>query len=365
MQVYSKKGERTSCHYSRVKMTSSYILCLSFLLLCAPFSDSKRGGGFKTSSKSHQSKSNTGNKKKDTSPQERYPKQPVHKNNPPQFGGGGYPRQQYPGGRFGGSYGSYPGVQINPKNKVLSPHYSGSFGYGGYGTQGGSPFYNQVRGMTPDARSRGFGRKAAMAAAGGAVAGMALGYGLGRFPPPHFQVRNRQEEYHYNHYMHRKSKERSSDTKHNDREHFRTPQQDYSRYMDSCMKRNDLFPAEKPKAAVTNQTAVKMTDRNAVEVSSSSSPGTPPPLNPQASLAPKSAQPINSAEEDADTVSIMEIGYPALIQQVKARRCLELYMTLESAGGSTALSTRFQAVSAVLLAVMLAAVNSKALKLLP
>ncbi|KAF6730058.1 hypothetical protein FQA47_011990 [Oryzias melastigma] len=349
-----------------MKLTSSYILCLSVLLLYAQFSDSKRGGGgggFKISSKSHHSKSNTGYKKKDTRPQEKYPKQPVYNNNPPQFGGGGYPRQQYPGGRFGGSYGSYPSIQINPKNKILSPHYTGSFGYGGYMTQGSSPFYNQVRGMSPDARSRGFGRKAAMAAAGGTMAGMALGYGLGRFPPPHFQVRNRQEEYHYNHYMHRKSKERSSDSKHNDKDHFRTPQQDYSRYMDSCMKRNDLFPAEKPKPAVTNQTAVKMTNRSAVE--SSSSPGSPPPLNPQANLAPKSVQPINSAEEDADTVSIMEIGYPALIQQVKARRCLEMYMSLESAGGSTALGTRVQAVSAVLLAMMLAAVNSKALKLLP
>lgn len=31
-------------------------------------------------------------------------------------------------------------------------------------------------------------------------------------------------------------------------------------------------------------------------------------------------------KDDDDTVSIMEIGYPALIEQIKARRCVELYM---------------------------------------
>uniref|UniRef100_A0A3P9LT07 Prion protein, related sequence 3 n=1 Tax=Oryzias latipes TaxID=8090 RepID=A0A3P9LT07_ORYLA len=353
------------CSRAKMKLTSSYILCLSLLLFHAPFSQPKRGGGRGRGgfgSKSHSSKSNTGYKRKGAGTQEKYSHQPVH-HNPPQMGGRGYPKQQYPGGRFEGSYGSYPRIQINPENKIRSPHYSGSFGYRGYDTQDRSPFSQQVRGMTPDARSRGFGRKAVMAAAGGAVAGMALGYGLGRFPSPHFQLRNRQEEYYYNHYNHRKSKERPSDTKHHNREQFRPPPQDYSRYMDLCMERSDLFPAEKPKpavaASVTGQTAnKKKTNMSAVEGSSSSFPVTPPLSNPQqASLAPDSSAPINSAEDDADTVSIMEIGYPALIQQVKGRRCLEMYMSLESGGGATALSSRFQGVSAVLLAMILTALK--------
>ena len=31
-------------------------------------------------------------------------------------------------------------------------------------------------------------------------------------------------------------------------------------------------------------------------------------------------------DDDEDTVSIVEIGYPMLIEQLKAHRCLELYM---------------------------------------
>ena len=34
----------------------------------------------------------------------------------------------------------------------------------------------------------------------------------------------------------------------------------------------------------------------------------------------------SKADKDDDTVSIEEIGYPALIDQVKSRRCLEEYM---------------------------------------
>lgn len=31
-------------------------------------------------------------------------------------------------------------------------------------------------------------------------------------------------------------------------------------------------------------------------------------------------------DDDEDTVNISEIGYPELIEQMKARRCVELYM---------------------------------------
>ncbi|GLD54210.1 prion protein b isoform X1 [Lates japonicus] len=41
---------------------------------------------------------------------------------------------------------------------------------------------------------------------------------------------------------------------------------------------------------------------------------------------PPASQAVTKADDDDDTVSIVEIGYPALIEQVKVRRCLELYM---------------------------------------
>ena len=59
-------------------------------------------------------------------------------------------------------------------------------------------------GYNPSVRSQGFGRQAMMAAGAGAVAGMALGYGLGSFPRPHFNFHSPQEEYYYNNYMYRR-----------------------------------------------------------------------------------------------------------------------------------------------------------------
>uniref|UniRef100_A0AAY4AMV0 Prion protein n=1 Tax=Denticeps clupeoides TaxID=299321 RepID=A0AAY4AMV0_9TELE len=193
--------------------------------------------------------------------------------NPPRggtnYGYPGYgrnPGQQYPGGGYnpgypaggqgwgqaggyGGGYGGgYP--NWNPNNKVLSPHYGGGFGHGGYGQMGGSPFSNHVKNMgyAPSVKSKGFAKKAMLAAGVGAVAGMAVGYGLGRIPRPHFSFRNPQEEYYYNNYMYQRHGSGSTTNNEGGQEYkFNPPPksdksfQSYEKYMDSCMKRSDLL----------------------------------------------------------------------------------------------------------------------------
>ncbi|XP_070759914.1 uncharacterized protein [Enoplosus armatus] len=318
-----------------------------------------------------------------------YPQQPGRPGGYPNQGGypqqpgrpGGYPNQggypQQPGGGYGsyggygshggyggyGSYGGYPGgyMNYNPNNKILSPHYGGSFGYGGHGVGGGSPFSHSVQamGVYPKDNSRGFGRSAVMAAAGGAMAGMALGYGLGRFPRPPFQFHNPQEEYYYNHYMYRKYGAQSTDTNDYSRDYrYSQPPETYDSYMDSCLKRKDLLPAEnrkpnnKPAAtittAITTTTTTSVTtittaapdtgtgsnaiksNSTAAENPSTSAPSTTRPLNESAANpAPPASQVLRktaTANDDDDTVSIVEIGYPALINQLKVRRCVGLYM---------------------------------------
>uniref|UniRef100_A0A087XZD2 Prion protein, related sequence 3 n=1 Tax=Poecilia formosa TaxID=48698 RepID=A0A087XZD2_POEFO len=253
-----------------------------------------------------------------------HPKQPKQSNQ----GGypGGYPRQQsgsyynpYPG--MGSPYSNrgYPGgyINANPNNKILSPRYGGSFGYGGYGSRGGSPFSQSVQGMGlfPNSKSKGFGRSAVMAAGGGAVVGMALGYGLGRFPRPDFQFHNPQQEYYYNHYMHRKYGTRSTDTNDYSRDYsFKTPSGSYDNFMDDCVKRIDLSAeSQKPPSKPISRTPSEASSPLTNNTTNATTPASPSPQE-------------SSSAEDDDTVSIVEIGYPALIEQLKARKCLERYM---------------------------------------
>lgn len=193
-----------------------------------------------------------------------------------------------------------------------------------------------------------------MAAAGGAVAGMALGYGIGRFPRPHFEFHNPQEEYYYNYYMYRKYGMRSTDKNDfsRDYEYSQIPTT-FDKFMDSCMKRTDLLPEKKqkpsnePVAATTKTitaasvntttTAATVTDAgsNATKMNTTAAtnslttaPSTPQPLN-KSEVSPPASQALRdtpAAEDDDDTVSIVEIGYPALIKQVKVKRCTELYI---------------------------------------
>uniref|UniRef100_A0A1A7WM82 Prion protein b n=1 Tax=Iconisemion striatum TaxID=60296 RepID=A0A1A7WM82_9TELE len=188
-----------------------------------------------------------------------------------------------PGGYPGGGIGGYP--NWNPNNKILSPRFGGGgYGYGGNG-MGGSPFSHSVQSMGYQPKSTGFAKKAMLAAGVGAVAGMAVGYGLGRFPRPHFNFRSPEEEYYYNNYMYRRYGTKSTDEKDYGRDYEYKPPpraESYEDFMKRCM--------------------------NSTEASSSSTPKS------------------GAEEDDDDTVSIEEIGYPALIDQVKSRRCVEKYM---------------------------------------
>ncbi|XP_013858026.1 major prion protein homolog [Austrofundulus limnaeus] len=322
-----------------MNMKSLPVLCMLLLLFHTPFLLAKGGGGggrggfgrgfssktFSTSNRGNTNKASKNNQgstsqggKQQGKNQGGHPSQDRY----PRTKGGGY-YNRFPGtaSPLGGQYGGYPGgyMNYNPNNRILSPRYGGSFGYGGYNVRGGSPFSQSVHamGMHPGARSKGFGRNAVMAAAGGAMAGMALGYGLGRFPRPHFHFHNPQEEYYYNHYMYRKYGAHSTDTNDYSRDYkFNPPPQDYNSYMDLCMKNTDILPTVSQNSRTKPATSTKTnTDKNL----NTPDPSTLRPLN-----QPKTGS--GDSDEDNDTVSIVEIGYPALIEQVKARKCLQAYM---------------------------------------
>uniref|UniRef100_A0A8C1LP48 Prion protein b n=1 Tax=Cyprinus carpio TaxID=7962 RepID=A0A8C1LP48_CYPCA len=244
--------------------------------------------------------------------------------------GGSYPVRTagqpvgYPGGHpsIGGGYPNW-----NPNNRILSPRYGGSFGGGRFGT-GGSPFSNTVKSMGygPSAKSKGFAKKAMLAAGIGAVAGMAVGYGIGNFPRPNFQFRSPQEERQYNHYMYSRQETHSKDRNNKGGPNYTSKQpsqahepnpQSYEQYMSTCMKQKDLLKEQNTTDSADRkniQRAEPLTDIAAVN-------DTTFPMT--VSDYPKAAA---VREDDDDTVSIMQIGYPALIEQMKSRKCVELYL---------------------------------------
>ncbi|ROI37081.1 hypothetical protein DPX16_3019 [Anabarilius grahami] len=263
----------------------------------------------------------------------------------------------------------------------MSPGYGGN--YGGYGQGGRSPFAQSVQsmGMAPSTNSRGFGKQAIMAAGVGAVAGMALGYGLGSFPRPRFNFHNPQEEYYYNNYMYKRYGQTPPDSNVNGNTNVNgnvngntnsqggkpgdagstsggkgnvnpydifqnPPPESYDNFMDKCMKRTDLFREklegrsrrstdlfeakaaeveDDPSGAQENTTSNNSTADRASTDASSFITSNPPetPSQPQKQTQEREAE---ANDEDDDTVSVMEIGYPALIEQMKARRCVGLYM---------------------------------------
>ncbi|XP_041854676.1 prion protein b [Melanotaenia boesemani] len=395
-----------------MKLTATAVLCLSLLLVHLHFSLAGKTGSLlkKILKKPPKTKTNLDSKTKDSI---------LTKAKQPQYNQGGYPRQpaggypQNPGrpggylnqGGYGGSYGSYgnyPGsyINYNPNNRILSPHYGGSFGYGGHGGGGGSPFSHSVQAMgyVPSDKSRGFGRTAVMAAAGGAMAGMALGYGLGRFPHPNFHFHSPQEEYFYNYYMYRKYGVKSTDSKDYSRDYkYSQSPETFDSYMASCMKRADLLPdsnrkSENRPAVTTSKTSTTTTvkamttsaqvtgsgsntNNNTVAVNlSSTTPSTSHPMNKsEVNPAPPTASPILQKDDDDDTVSIVEIGYPELIRQIKVKRCTELYIVYSekylkkktsTSSGVHGLEMSMRGLLTVLISSMLMLLNSNMLMLL-
>lgn len=277
----------------------------------------------KNTSKKTQSSSNNpsqGSKTQPNSP--RQPSSPAEGKNP------GNPNQPYqypvrteadPGRyRVGGRYANW-----NPNNKILSPRYGGAHKAGGFG-KGGSPFSQSVQSMGygPSAKSKGFGKQAAVAAGAGALAGMALGYGIGRFPQPNFQFRSSLEEYYYNYYMH-KHHGINPDTGHT----VKLPSQGYEQHMEKCMKRKDLLKEQdmldtvrhgnihRDETLIGPDDDVYQDKDRSEQANATTSPAANNDLMPAA---------IQRDEED-DTVSFLMIGYPALTEQMKARKCIEMF----------------------------------------
>ncbi|XP_059400538.1 prion protein b [Carassius carassius] len=248
--------------------------------------------------------------------------------------GGSYPVRTagqpvgYPGGHpsIGGVYPNW-----NPNNKILNPRYGGSFG-GGRFDNGGSPFSNTAKSMGygPSLKSKGFAKKAILATGVGAMAGMAVGYGIGNFPRPNFKFKSPHEERQYNHYMyerqgiHSKGRNNQVGTNYTSKQ----PPQSYEQSMNTCMKRNDLLKEQDTTSAdhkniqrdepLTDYAAINIDylEKGGLEKNDTTSPTT-------VNNYPKAAV---IRENDDDTVSIIQIGYPALIEQMKARKCVELYL---------------------------------------
>ncbi|XP_026075468.1 prion protein b [Carassius auratus] len=249
--------------------------------------------------------------------------------------GGSYPVRTagqpvgYPGGHpsIGGVYPNW-----NPNNKILSPRYGGSFG-GGRFDNGGSPFSNTAKsmGFGSSLKSKGFAKKAILAAGIGAMAGMAVGYGIGNFPRPNFQFNSPHEERQYNHYMYERqgihSKGRNNQVGPNYTS--KQPPQSYEQLMSTCMKRNDLLKEQDTTDSADHKNIQRdepLTDYAAMNIDYLEKAG----LEKNDTTSPTTVNNYPEAavisENDDDTVSIIQIGYPALIEQMKARKCVELYL---------------------------------------
>ncbi|XP_017267641.1 uncharacterized protein LOC108233590 [Kryptolebias marmoratus] len=373
-----------------MKLTGTSVFCISLLLVEISLSlatKTGKGGVLKILKKPSKTKPTNTKFKESIQIKTKRPTQ-HNQGNYPKYPSGGYP--QYPGhaaqdymfGGFGNSPGSY--INHNPNNRILSPHFGGSFGFGGYGDGGGSPFSHQIKtmGHAPSSESKGFGRSAAMAATRDAEAKMALGYGLGRFLRPHFHFHSRRQEYYYNFYVYKKYGIKSNDKNDYSRDYqYIQPPDAFDRYIESCMKRTDLLQggnqtlgAAKPTIASVNTTTTTISVNTSSGAnkggSLTASPSTPQPLNSSevgatktpsalqnisevgatktpsslqnisevgATKTPSAPQNISEAgattapqilqvDDDDDTVSIVEIGYPALIKQMKMKRCIELYV---------------------------------------
>lgn len=141
---------------------------------------------------------------------------------------------------------------------------------------------------------------------------------------------------------------------------MKPPPQSYDTFMDSCMKRTDLLRAkrslrrrniEEPQgdkpvalalmgpppttAAPANSDPSGNVTTGAAPQSQNTTDGSPvtPSTNTTVAkeenrqeAAERQAEEEKKAEAEEEVVSIMEIGYPALVEQLKARKCIELYM---------------------------------------
>lgn len=246
-------------------------LVLFILVLVAVLHNSSGGkiwfGGKSTPSKKPSEKPSQG-----TKIHPNYPRQPSH---PGAGSKPGYPNQQYPG-RGGSNPGGYPNQ--NP-------------GAGG--------FYNQNPGRS--------------------------GYSPGGHPAA---------ERHYNQslYQHQGTHSKGVNNKGGSSNTSKLPPQaqSYDQFMNTCMTKGDLLKEQNMKdSAVRNNIKRDESLTDYLGMNEDYLEKGEPEKNNTASTTTVSDYPNGAGihnDEDDDTVSIVQIGYPALIEQMKACKCVEQYL---------------------------------------
>ncbi|XP_041088295.1 loricrin-like isoform X7 [Polyodon spathula] len=298
--------------------------------------------------------------------------------------GGGYPNT---GGGYPNTGGGYPNTGGGTP-KIYGPGYnSHNQGRAPWNGGGGSHFSQAVagQGFKPSHKSKGFGKKAALAAGLGVATGMAMGYGLSRtrfpgsFPGsypgvyrgPRLEIdfNSEEEERYYNYYMWKRyvATPFGGDSGTLMHYYFRQPAQTYEMYRDRCLKRNDLLPGKEtgravPSPAATggdgprsninttaadnsknitdiflgrNNSAVDATTNhpvslspgniNATETDANNSTGNAS-VNNTAREAASAPRPAQEDKDDDNVVGVMDVGNPEMIEQMKLYRCIELYV---------------------------------------
>ncbi|MFT7817755.1 spidroin-2-like [Arapaima gigas] len=231
----------------------------------------------------------------------------------------------------------------------------------------------QSKGYSPSIKSKSFGKKAALAAGLGGVGGMVIGKKMGRSK---FRFHNPVEERMYNDYMyHRHRAHAVGDhtlydpnplnpkwtdpsqmdpwrNESNNNRAYVPPGQSFKNFMKSCMKRTDLLKGQHDD--ITWQATDGVTSQGI-------NPKVTSKQGPQEELLNKSlgneklktvgagngsinvtssqgetvdilvwdnskAPAADPQEDDNDTVSILEIGYPELIEQLMVQRCQEFFI---------------------------------------
>lgn len=263
----------------------------------------------------------------------------------------------------------------NPANSIASPRYSGS----DYNARGGSPFSRSVQnlGWVPNDKSRGFGRKAALAAAGGAAGGMAMGYGLGRMHRPDFPLNSPQEEYYYSHYVHKKHAPKTTKTEgnrantgssvSNANEDSTYSNHDapltYNDYMENCMTGLERDQVKIIEQSNKPTVATARTRRSVTTPAASGVSGSNKTAVNESAPSPSTAPDVSKTRDDEKTVSIVEIGYPALIYQHNVKTCLERFFAYSEfiKGGAQGMAAGSQGFVALATSVMVMLLNSNLL----
>lgn len=201
-----------------------------------------------------------------------------------------------------------------------------------------------------------------------------MGYGLGRMHRPDYQLNSPQEEYYYNHYMYKKhgtktevNRANRGSSDNNVNEEYTSSNNEapmtYDGYMEKCMiglQRDQVKIMEQSDKPTIATTTTARTTRSVTPSSASDAAGSnKTALNestPSLSIAPG----LSKTPDDEKTVSIVEIGYPALIYQHNVKTCMERFFAYSEfiKGGAQGIGTGSPRFVALASSVMLMLFNS-------